>query len=136
MNDLFSKIICGEIPSVKVYEDAQTFAFMDINPHNKGHVLVVPKTAYRNVFDIDEDTFCALMRTVRKLAPAIQKATGADGINIGMNNEEAAGQVIFHAHVHVIPRFEGDGVYQHAKHTSYAPGEMLEVAEAIKKHLS
>ena len=135
MDDLFLKIIRGEIPSSKVYEDEHTFAFLDIHPHNKGHVLVIPKTQYRNILDIEEETFCTLMKTVRKLAPAIMKATGAEGINIGMNNEKAAGQEIFHAHIHVIPRYSGDNVYQHARHTSYEKGEMDAVAESIKKAL-
>jgi histidine triad (HIT) family protein len=135
MEDLFLKIIRGEVPSHKVYEDEFTFAFLDINPHNKGHVLVVPKTHFRNVFDIDEETFCALMKTVKKLAPAVQKATGAEGINIGMNNEKAAGQIVFHAHVHIIPRFEDDQIYQPAKYMKYAEGEMEKIAESIRNNL-
>lgn len=132
MDDIFLKILNGEIPSHKIYEDDKTFAILDINPHNKGHALVIPKEKYKNVFDIPEETFCAMMKTVHKLAPAIQKATDADGINIGMNNEPAANQEIMHAHVHIIPRFEGDGVYQKAKHTSYEDGEMQKLADEIK----
>lgn len=135
MHDLFLKIIRGEIPSHKLYEDEKTYAFLDINPHNKGHALVVPKTYFRNVFDIDEETFCALMKTVKKLAPAIQKATGAHGINIGMNNESAAGQIVFHAHVHIIPRFENDQIYQPAKHMKYEDGEKEAIAESIRSFL-
>lgn len=136
MNDLFVKIINGEIPSAKIYEDEYTYAFLDTNPHNKGHALVVPKAHYRNIFDIPEVVFCNIMKTAHKLAPAIQKATGADGINLGMNNEKAAGQEIFHAHIHIIPRFEGDKVYQRARHTSYEAGEMEKLAGAIRTELT
>ena len=135
MNDLFLKIIKGELPSAKIYEDEHTFAFLDINPHNKGHALVVPKTQYRNILDIPEDVLCALMKTVRKLAPAIMKATKADGLNLGMNNEKAGGQEILHAHVHIVPRFENDGIYKGAKHTSYSPGEREALAEIIRKEI-
>lgn len=136
MEDLFLKIVRGEIPSHKLYEDEKTYAFLDINPHNKGHALVVPKTHFRNIFDIDEETFSSIMRTVRKLAPAIQKATGAHGINIGMNNESAAGQIVFHAHVHIIPRFEDDHIYEPAKHMKYEDGEMEKMAESIRSNLT
>jgi len=136
MNDLFLKIIKGEIPSAKIYEDEHTFAFLDINPHNKGHTLVIPKKPYRNILDIPEETLCHMIKTVRTLAPAIQKATGAHGINLGMNNERAAGQEIFHAHIHIVPRFEDDNIYQPAKHTSYSEGEKEALAEAIRKHIT
>lgn len=135
MNDLFLKIIAGEIPASRVYEDEETYAFLDIKPSNKGHVLVVPKKYYRNILDIEEAAFCALMKTVHRLAPAVCKATGATGINIIMNNEPSAGQIIFHAHVHLVPRFEADEVFQPAKHTSYEEGEMESVAEAIRNNL-
>ena len=136
MDDLFIKIIRGEIPSCKVYEDNTTFAFLDINPHNKGHVQVISKEHYRNIFDVPEETLCDMMRTVKKLAKAVKDATGADGINIGMNNEKAAGQEIFHVHIHVIPRFESDGVYKKAKHLKYKNKEMEAVAELIRKELA
>jgi len=135
MDDLFLKIERGDIPSLKVYEDSKTFAILDIHPHTKGHSLVIPKKRYQNIFDIPEDVLCEMMRTVRTLAPAIMKATGAEGMNIGMNNGRAAGQEIMHAHIHIIPRFEGDNVYRVAKHTSYEEGEAEKVAKQIQANL-
>ena len=105
--NIFAKIIKGEIPAHKVYEDDKTLAFMDIMPRTEGHTLVIPKAASRNMLDIDEDDLCALMKTVRKVARAVKKAYGADGVLIQQFNEPAAGQVIFHTHVHILPRFEG-----------------------------
>lgn len=135
MDDLFLKIISGEIPSTKVYEDEETIAILDISPHNHGHTLVIPKKQYKNIFDISEETLCAMMKTVRKLAPAVIKAVGAQGVNIGMNNETAAGQEVMHAHIHIVPRFDGDGVYKSPRHLSYAPGEEEEIAQKIRENI-
>ncbi len=131
---IFDKILKGEIPSHKVYEDEHTFAFLDIAPINKGHTLVIPKNATRNILTADKDTFVHVMKTVHMLAPKIKEAVGADGINIGINNEAAAGQEVFHLHVHIMPRFENDG-YKHWGHTEYKGGEDLEVLEKIKAAL-
>lgn len=109
MTTIFEKIIAGEIPSNKVYEDETTFAFLDAEPINPGHTLVVPKQPYRDIYEISKEDFGAVMETVRKLSPVIKEAVGADGINIGINNDAAAGQEVFHLHVHIMPRFEGDG---------------------------
>lgn len=128
---LFCKIIVGEIPSEKVFEDERTYAFLDIHPINKGHTLVVPKTHAENIHDISSTDFCTLMETVRNLAPVVKKAVGADGINIGMNNGGAAGQIIFHTHVHIIPRFESDG-FRHWHGTDYAEGEAGRTAAIIR----
>lgn len=136
MNDIFLKIISGEIPSAKIYEDEHTYAFLDIRPNNKGHALVVPKLWSRNVLDIDEDTFVHMARAARKLAPAIKSAVSADGVNILTNNEPAAGQEVFHSHIHIIPRFTGDEAFSKAKHTAYEDGEMDAVAEHIRIQLS
>ena len=106
-DNVFAKILRGEIPCHKIYEDADTLAFMDIMPRGEGHVLVIPKKPVRNVLDVDEETHAAVYRTVRKLAPVAVKAFRADGVTIQQYNEPAGGQVVFHLHVHVIPRFEG-----------------------------
>src|SRR3989344_2307104 len=99
MNDcIFCNIIAGSVPAEKIYEDTQTFAFMDIHPTNRGHALVIPKAHYKDLFDLPEKEFCALAATAKKLSPAIAKAVGAQGINIMMNNDVAAGQFVFHAH--------------------------------------
>ena len=131
---LFCKIIEEDIPSAKIYEDKDTFAFLDINPVNPGHTLVVPKKHYRNIFDIPEETLCDMMQTAKKLAKAVKEATGSDGINIGISNEKAAGQEVFHIHIHIIPRFQGDG-FKHWPGTSSTESERKKIAEKIKKQL-
>ncbi len=105
---LFCKIVRREIPAQVVYEDGDTLAFLDINPINPGHTLVIPKKHSTDVFDIDEKEWSAVMRTSRTIAHALEKALQTDGVNLGMNNRAGAGQVIFHAHVHVMPRFAAD----------------------------
>ena len=135
MNDLFEKIIRGELPSEKVYEDERTVAFLDINPTNPGHTLVVPRHYSKNIHDIPEEDWVAVMKTARLLAPAIQKAVGADGVNVIMNNESAAGQLVFHSHVHIVPRFKDDG-FRHWKGSPYKDGEMSKIGEKIRKSLS
>ena len=133
---VFCKIIKGEIPSQKVYEDDMTFAFLDANPSSLGHTLVVPKKHFRNIFDMEEEYVCATAKTVQKVAVAIKKAVQADALNTVSNNEKAAGQVAFPAHTHVIPRFMGDGVFKKAKHITYKEGESEQVAEKIRAELS
>ncbi|QQG38103.1 MAG: HIT family protein [Candidatus Kaiserbacteria bacterium] len=107
---LFCKIIRGELPSFTVYEDERTIAFLDIHPVNAGHTLVAPKKHSHNIFDIAPEDWAAVSETVRLLAIAIEKGMEADGVNIAMNNREHAGQVVPHPHVHIIPRFKGDGL--------------------------
>ncbi|MCR4325685.1 MAG: HIT family protein [Patescibacteria group bacterium] len=107
---LFCKIVSGEVPSFKVYEDESVLAFLDIRPVNAGHTLVVPKKHAVNIFDISPEDWADVAEAVRVLSISIEEAVGADGVNIAMNNREHAGQVIYHAHVHVIPRFKGDGL--------------------------
>jgi histidine triad (HIT) family protein len=106
-SNVFAKILRGELPSHKLYEDADTFALMDIMPRGDGHCLVLPKKLSRNIFDADPDSLAAVMRTTQKLARALMKAFSADGVTVQQFNEPAGGQVVFHLHVHVIPRFEG-----------------------------
>jgi len=136
MDDLFEKIIEGEIPSAKLYEDEKTFAFLDVNPNNKGHALVVPKTKYRNIFDIEPDVLASMMKTAQRIARALKEALSADGVNITMNNEPAAGQEVYHAHLHVIPRFKDDGVFHGSRKLTYEEGEAEQFAGKIRDHLS
>lgn len=131
---IFEKIVAGEISCTKIYEDENTFAFLDISPNNYGHTLVIPKQAYKNIYEIPDTIGAHLFATVRKIAIAIKKAVEADGINIIMNNESAAGQIVFHAHIHIIPRFENDGGY-HGKHLTYPEGKAQEIAEKIVANL-
>ncbi len=127
---LFCKIISGKLPSEKIYEDEHTFAFLDIHPVNKGHTLVVPKKHLENIYEIDAESFSAVMKTVHYLTPYIKTALNADGVNIGMNNGTAAGQLVFHAHVHIIPRFLGDG-HKHWHGDPYEKGEITKLRDTI-----
>ncbi len=111
--NVFAKILRGELPSHKVYEDDKTIVIMDIMPRGDGHVLVVPKAPSRNIFDIAEEDLNAVMATVQKTARAVVKAFDADGATIQQFSEPAGGQVVFHTHVHVIPRFEGVSLKPH-----------------------
>ncbi len=106
-SNVFAKILRGELPCHKIYEDDKTIAIMDIMPRADGHCLVIPKTASRNLLDIAADDLNAVMTTVQTMARAALKAFDADGITIQQFNESAGGQVVFHTHVHVIPRHEG-----------------------------
>ena len=104
-NCIFCKIIAGDIPSSKVYEDDQVLAFLDISQTTKGHTLLIPKEHVRNVLTMSQETSEILFARLPKVARAVQKATGAVGMNILNNNEEVAGQTVFHAHIHLIPRY-------------------------------
>lgn len=106
-NNIFAKIIKGEIPSVKLYEDDDTLAFMDVMPQAPGHLLVIPKQGSRNLLDADPAVLAKLIPVVQKLAVAAQEAFEADGVYVAQFNEPAAGQTVFHLHFHVIPRHEG-----------------------------
>lgn len=112
-NNVFAKILRGEIPCTKVYEDADTLAFMDIMPRCDGHTLVIPKAPSRNVLDATPQQLAACIATVQKIAKAQMKAFGAAGITIQQFNEPAGGQVVFHLHYHVMPRHEGVALKPH-----------------------
>jgi histidine triad (HIT) family protein len=112
--NIFAKILRGEIPCHKVYEDADVLAFMDVMPQADGHVLVVPKKPSRNLLDAEAATLGPLMNIVQKIAKASMKALAADGIMLVQYNEAPAGQSVFHLHVHVIPRFEGVALRSHS----------------------
>ncbi|MGI9353897.1 MAG: HIT family protein [Rhizobiaceae bacterium] len=106
-DNIFAKILRNEMPSHKAYEDDDTYVMMDIMPRGDGHCLVLPKKPARNIFDIDEESLAAVSRTTQKVARAAREAFGADGMTIQQFSEPAGGQIVFHIHVHVIPRFEG-----------------------------
>jgi len=106
-NNLFAKILRGELPCYKVYEDDKTLAFLDIMPRAPGHVLVLPKAPARNILDISPDDLAHVIKVVQKIAKVSVETFGADGITIQQFNESAGGQVVFHLHVHVIPRKTG-----------------------------
>lgn len=104
-DNVFAKILRGELPCHKVHEDDETFAFMDIMPRAEGHVLVIPKQTAVNLFDVDPDTLCTLIKAVRALAPVVRDAMEAEGVIVQQFNEAAAGQMVFHIHFHIIPRW-------------------------------
>lgn len=117
MNCIFCKIVAGEIPSHKVYEDDDTFAFLDINPAARGHTLVIPKQHATDLFSMPADALQAVVRTTQQVAQQLQQVVHFDGLNVVQSNGAAAGQTVFHYHVHLIPRRTND----HALHM-WAPG--------------
>ncbi|WP_120635135.1 HIT family protein [Ruegeria sp. EL01] len=105
--NIFAKILRGEIPAMRVYEDEDTLAFMDIMPRTDGHLLVIPKTPCRNVLDATSQQLSTVIATVQKMSHAVKQAFDADGVTIQQFNEAAGGQEVFHLHFHVLPRHEG-----------------------------
>ncbi|WP_298674730.1 HIT family protein [uncultured Lentibacter sp.] len=124
-DNIFAKILRGEIPSFKVYEDEQTYCFMDIMPRSAGHCLVIPKTPCRNILDASPEQLCACMATVSTVANAAMKAFGADGITLQQFSEAAGGQEVFHLHFHILPRHSGK---------SLGPAGVMGDMEVIKAH--
>jgi histidine triad (HIT) family protein len=131
-NNIFAKILRGELPAHKVYEDADTLAFMDIMPRCEGHTLVIPKTPARNILDANPSQLAACMKTVQKVAQAVTKAFNADGLTLLQANEAAGGQVVFHLHFHVMPRWEGKSLGPAASKME-KPEVLAAAAEKIKK---
>ncbi|WP_105401243.1 HIT family protein [Neorhizobium sp. T7_12] len=113
-NNIFGKILRGEIPCHRVYEDDDTLAFMDVMPQSPGHLLVVPKAPSRNILDADPAVLSKVIPVVQKLARAAKEAFEADGITVIQFNEPAAGQTVYHLHFHVVPRYEGQPLKPHS----------------------
>lgn len=134
-NGVFMKIVRREVPAEIVYEDEDTLAFLSTGPNESGHTLVIPKKPFVNVFDIDEASWEAVMRTVRKIAPAVRDAVGARGVHINSNHGKEAGQEVFHLHIHIIPRHDRSS-FEFWPHEEYAEGEAATVAEKIRAQLS
>jgi histidine triad (HIT) family protein len=133
--NVFAKILRGELPSHKVYEDDTAIAFMDLMPQGAGHTLVVPKAPSRNLLDADPAVFGPLMAVVQKIARATKQAFAADGVTVIQFNEPAAGQTVFHLHVHVLPRFEGVALKPHTGQME-KPEVLAEHAEKIRAALA
>ncbi|OGF24653.1 HIT family hydrolase [Candidatus Falkowbacteria bacterium RIFCSPLOWO2_12_FULL_45_13] len=131
MSCIFCKIISGELPSYKVYEDEFTLAFLDINPVNPGHTLVVPKRHVTNIEAVDEETLCQVVKAVKKVGLSLKKNLGVAGYNLGVNNDPVAGQVVAHLHFHIIPRLAGDG-FKLWPQKEYGDGEAEAVFAKIK----
>ena len=134
---IFCKIVRGEQPASKIYEDSDTLVFMDIGPIVKGHLLVVPKAHYAHLLETPAEVLAKLIAVVQKIAAAQKKALQADGVNIVQSNGRAAGQVVDHIHFHVIPRFASDGHHWNWKPQKYADNnEMQKLGEKIKGMLA
>ncbi|MGE4265547.1 MAG: HIT family protein [Desulfovibrio sp.] len=129
---IFCKIIAGQIPSAKIYDRGGIYAFLDIAPVNKGHALVVPKTHYATLFDLPEDLGRELVGALKTVGRAVMAGTGASGLNVGMNNFESAGQLVHHAHFHLIPRHSGDGLTLWTQHAYESVEDMQKLAQAIR----
>jgi histidine triad (HIT) family protein len=114
-NNIFAKILRGEIPCHKVYEDADAIVFMDVMPQSPGHALVLPKTPSRNLLDADPAVLTKIVPLVQRVAVAAKEAFNADGVSIAQFNETAGGQTVFHLHFHIIPRYEGLPLKTHAR---------------------
>ena len=133
-NNIFAKILRGEIPSHRVYEDDHAVAFMDVMPQANGHTLVIPKTPSRNILDADPQTLASLMPVVQKVAVAVKEAFEADGVTVIQFNEPAAGQTVYHLHFHVIPRWEGIRLRPHTGEME-KPDVLRQNAERIRAAL-
>ena len=131
---IFCKIAQGEIPSTTVYEDGNFKAILDVSPAARGHVLIVAKGHYANVFELPDDVAAKVMPVAKKVAAAVKKAFDCDGINILQNNGEVAGQTQFHFHVHIIPRHKGDTIDIEWKHGELSDDREA-IADAIRKEL-
>ena len=131
---LFCKIIAGEIPAHRVYEDNATVAFLDIGPVTPGHTLVVPRVHHTSLSETPDDVIRAVYASVKKVAAAAMAATGATAFNAQVNNGAAAGQLVFHTHVHVIPRRADDGLV-HWPHQKPSPEVLAALAEKIRANV-
>lgn len=125
-NCIFCKILSGEIPSTTVYEDDDFKAILDVNPAARGHVIILPKKHAANIYELPDEDASKVMVVAKKIATAVRDAFHCEGVNILQNNGEAAGQTVFHLHVHVIPRFSGDTV-----NIGWKPGDMPEDMDVI-----
>jgi histidine triad (HIT) family protein len=134
-NNIFAKILRGEIPAAKVYEDERTLSFMDAMPQSEGHTLVIPKTTARNLFEIEPAVLADLIKVTQHVAKAVRKAFNPAGMRLMQFNESAAGQTVFHIHFHIIPCYEGRDLALHAR--AFADKAVLaQHAERVKQALS
>jgi histidine triad (HIT) family protein len=134
-NNIFAKILRGEIPCHKIYEDEDTLAFLDIMPRTEGHALVVTKEKARDLFDIKPEALAKLMAVVQKLAPKIKEVVAADGVLVQQFNGSAAGQTVFHLHFHIVPIKQGVPVKPHAGQME-DQAKLASTAEKIRKKLA
>lgn len=133
---IFCQIVCGDIPCIRVYETQDFLAFLDISPVAKGHTLIIPKKHVVNILDLPQDMASGLQKALQKVGTGLIRGLKADGFNLGMNNFEAAGQLVMHAHYHLIPRFTGDGLKLWPQHSYHGNSEMQETANNIQSGIS
>jgi len=131
---IFCRIGQGQLPAARVLETSGVLAFLDIAPVNYGHTLVIPKVHYRNLLELPDELWMEMGQVSRRVAQALRATLDAQGFNIGMNNFEAAGQVVFHAHIHVIPRYFSDGLKLFPQE-SYKPGDLEKTAAQLRQAL-
>jgi len=134
-NCVFCKIVKWETPSQRVYEDEKYLAFLDINPINFGHTLIIPREHYPTFHETPDEVLAGMISLAKKIAPAMVGAMNADGYNLGVNTGRAAGQAVDHMHLHLIPRFANDGFKAWQGRNSYPEGEMGATARKIKEVL-
>ncbi|MBI3027496.1 HIT family protein [Candidatus Woesearchaeota archaeon] len=132
---VFCKIIGGKIPSAKIYEDEKVISFLDIMPANKGHCLVVPKIHAQTLVEMGDEDLSAAIKATKKVARALSLSFGNGSFNIVMNNGKEAGQLVNHAHIHLIPRFQKDRLRIKWSHLKYEGDEIKDYAEKIKKFI-
>ena len=133
---IFCKIANGEIPSATVYEDDYFRAILDIAPAHKGHTIILPKQHFDNLYETDEEFAARILPVAKKIACAEKKVLGCDGINVLQNNEPAAGQSVFHLHVHVVPRYENDGILPVWPQNSYEDGEAALLGKKLQEAIN
>jgi len=136
MPSIFSKIVSGDIPALKIYEDHATLAFMDISPASRGHALVISKDEHADIYTIPPETLAAVGQTVQRVARGLRAALQPDGINIIQNNGAAAGQSVFHYHVHIIPRWEGDNAVRLWQPRDADQAELRALAQQLSAAIS
>jgi histidine triad (HIT) family protein len=135
-NCIFCRIIAGQIPSATIYEDEDFKVILDISPAAKGHAIILPKRHSDNLFELDDKSAAKALTVAKKVATAIKEEFHCDGINMLQNNGEAAGQSVFHFHIHLIPRYTSDTVKMSWSQGSYVDGELAEVAKSIAARIS
>jgi histidine triad (HIT) family protein len=131
---IFCRIVAGDVPAVRVLETPNVLAFLDIAPVHYGHTLVIPKAHHQNLLELPDALWLEMGQVCRRVAQALQIALHAQGFNVSMNNFEAAGQEVFHAHLHVIPRYAGDGLKLFPQE-DYKPGDMEKTGEQLRRAL-
>lgn len=131
---IFCRIVAGNLPAARVLETPQVLAFLDIAPVHYGHTLIIPKAHYQTLLDLPDELWMEMGQVSRRVAQALQSTLEAQGFNICMNNFEAAGQVVFHAHIHVVPRYLSDGLKLFPQE-SYRPGDLEKTAAQLRQAL-